>query len=134
MATSMADLTVKKADETTNIVYAAKAASAGDRVPAIWKSTTVGTAPAHNPTLAVTARSNADGKVRRMEFTYTYPQTAVSPADGSISVVNLFQGSGSFAIPQGMPQTDLNEAVAQCFNCLAATLVKTAFKDGYAPT
>jgi hypothetical protein len=131
--TAMADLTVKKADETTNIVYTAKVASAGDRAPAIWKSTTVGTAPSHNPGLTLTSRSNADGKVRRVEFAYTYPQTATA-SDGSVSVVNLAQISGSAAIPQGMPQTDLNEAVAQCMNCLASTLVKSCFKDGYAPT
>lgn len=130
----MADLTtVKKADEVTNIVYTMKVASAGDRTPAIWKSTTVGTAPAHNPTLSLTSRSNADGKVRRVEISYTYPQTAVA-SDGSIAVVNLFQFSGSAAVPQGMPQLDINEAVAQCFNALAMPLVKSAFKDGYAPT
>lgn len=130
---SMADITVKKADETTNIVYTAKVASAGDRTPAVWKSTTVGTAPAHNPSLSLTSRSNGDGKVRRVEFAFAYPQTAVA-SDGSISVVNLAQVSGSAAVPQGMPQADLNEAVAQCMNLLASTLVKQAMKDGYAPT
>jgi hypothetical protein len=129
----MADLTVKKADETTNIVYTQKVASAGDRTPAIWKSTTVGTAPAHNPSLSLTSRSNADGKVRRLDYAYSYPQTAVA-SDGSISVVNLFQSSGSTAVPQGMPQADVNEAVAQLFNCLSQALIKTAHKDGYAPT
>jgi hypothetical protein len=130
---AMADITVKKADEATNIVYAMEVASAGDRAPAIWKSTTVGTAPAHNPGLTLTSRSNADGKVRRVEFSYAYPQTATA-SDGSISVVNLAQISGSAALPQGMPQADLNEAIAQCMNLLASTLVKTSFKDGYAPT
>lgn len=130
----MADLTtVKKADEITNIVYTAKVASAGDRTPAIWKSTTVGTAPAHNPTLSLTSRSNADGKVRRVEVAFTYPQTAVA-SDGSVTVVNLFQFSGSAAVPQGMPQVDINEAVAQCFNALSQTLIKSSIKDGYAPT
>jgi hypothetical protein len=32
---NMADVTVKKADETTNIVYTGKVASAGDRAPAV---------------------------------------------------------------------------------------------------
>jgi hypothetical protein len=129
----MADLTVKKADETTNIVYTKKVASAGDRTKALWKSTTVGTAPAHNPTLTLSSRSNADGKVRRIDHTYAYPQTAVA-SDGSISIVNLFQGSGSCVVPQGMPQIDLNEAVAQYCNCLASALIKQCIKDGYAPT
>lgn len=130
---AMADIAVKKADEVTNITYTMKVASAGDRTPAIWKSTTVGTAPAHNPSMALTSRANGDGKVRRVEFAYAYPQTAVA-SDGSISIVNMFQASGSYAVPQGMPQLDLNEAVAQCNNLLASVLVKQSVKDGYAPT
>jgi hypothetical protein len=130
---AMANITVKKADETTDIVYTAKVASAGDRTPAVWKSTTVGTAPAHNPSLTLTSRPNGDGKVRRVDYAYAYPQTATA-SDGSISIVNLYQQSGSAAVPQGMPQLDINEAVAQCNNLLAAALVKQAMKDGYAPT
>jgi hypothetical protein len=68
-----------------------------------------------------------------VDFTFAYPQTATA-SDGSISIVNLAQVTGSAAIPQGMPQTDLNEAVAQCMNLLASTLIKQSFKDGYAPT
>jgi hypothetical protein len=71
--------------------------------------------------------------VRRVDYAYAYPQTATA-SDGSISIVNLYQQSGSAAVPQGMPQLDINEAVAQCNNLLAAALVKQAMKDGYAPT
>jgi hypothetical protein len=130
---AMADITVKKADETTNIVYTGKVASAGDRTAAVWKSETVGTAPAHNPSFSLTSRSNGDGKVRRVEHAGAYPQTATA-ADGSVTVVNIAQGSGSFAIPQGMPQTDINEFVAQYCNMLASVLIKASIKAGYAPT
>lgn len=130
---AMADITVKKADETTNIVWTGKVASSGDRNAAIWKSETVGTAPAHNPSFSLSSRSSGDGKVRRVEFSGAYPQTATA-TDGSVSVVNIGQVSGSFAVPQGMPQTDINEFVAQLCNMLASTLVKTSVKAGYAPT
>lgn len=130
---AMADLIVKKADETTNITYAMKVASSGDKSPAVWKCTSVGASPGHNPMLTVQTRSNAAGTARRVDFTYTYPHTATA-SDGSIQIVNLFNYSGSMLVPLGMTQTLIDEAVAQCMNLLATTLIKLSCKDGYAPT
>lgn len=130
---AMADLVVKKADETTNITYAAKVASSGDKSPAVWKCTSVGSSPGHNPMLTLQTRSNAANTARRADFNFSYPHTATA-TDGSIQVVNLFNFQGSMLVPMGMTQTLIDEAVAQCFNLLAATLIKTSCKDGYAPT
>lgn len=130
---SIADITVKKADETTNITYSAKVPSAGDRSPAIWRCTSVGSAPGHNPSLSMTSRSNGDGTARRVEVSYKYPQTATA-ADGSTQIVNVLPISVSAVIPQGMPQATIDEGVAQCFNLLASALLKGSVKDGFAPT
>jgi hypothetical protein len=40
----------------------------------------------------------------------------------------------SAVIPQGMPDTDLNEAVSQGLNLLASSLVNGSLKAGFAPT
>lgn len=131
MAT-MADITIKKNDGTTDITYSAKVASAGDNTSAVWKSTTVGTAPAHNPTIAMSTRSNGPNTARRVDVKFVYPHT-VTGTDGSVSIDNQAIFTGSFVLPQGMPQADINEAVSQCYNLLYASLIKTASKDGYAP-
>lgn len=129
---AMADISVNKADETTPITYSQVAASAGDRTPALWKCTSVGNAPSHNPSATLSSRWNEKKTARRLDFTYAYPQTATA-ADGSISIVNVLPIQMSAVVPQGMPQTMIDEAIAQAMNLLASTLIKTSLKSGFAP-
>lgn len=128
---NMANISVKKADETTSITYTAVVASAGDRSPAVWKSTSVGTAPGHNPSFSTQSRWNEKKTARRVESNFSYPQTATA-ADGSISIVNVLPISISAVVPQGMPQSLIDEAIAQCMNLHASLLVKDMYKSGYA--
>lgn len=129
----MADLTVKKNDEVTNVVYSKVQASAGDRSPAVWRNTTVGTAAGHRPEIRMSTRENGTGTARRIDVTGTYP-TLVTDAGGKTQVADKLVMNLSVVNPKGMPDTDVNEAVAQFFNVLASTLVKSATKAGYAPS
>ena len=126
----IANITVKKADGTTDIVYAYVQPASGTTQPAIWRSPT-GAAPAHKAELRVKATSNKANTVRRVEGTYTYPQTATA-SDGSITVVN--RGSITFTgvIPQAMPQTEINELVHQGLNLVASSLNKSQLTEGFA--
>lgn len=130
--TAMADISVKKADETTSITYTAVVASAGDRTSAIWKSLTVGSAPGHNPSCSMLSRWNDKKTARRVEISYAYPQTAVA-TDGSVSIVNILPITVAAVVPQGMPQATIDEAVAQAMNLFASVLMKASIKSGYAP-
>lgn len=130
---NMADISVKKADETTSITYSQVVASAGDRSPAVWKSTSVGTAPAHNPSLSCVSRWNEKKTARRVELSFAYPQTATA-ADGAVTVVNILPIDCSVVVPQGMPQATIDEAVAQAMNLFASTLIKSVGKSGYSPS
>lgn len=130
---SLADISVKKADETTSITYSGVIPSSGDKSPALWRCTSVGSAPGHNPSFKLASNSNSEGTTRRVQFSYAYPQTATA-TDGSVSVVNVLRLDGSVVIPQGMPQTTIDEGVAQAMNLLASTLVKASCKAGFAPT
>lgn len=131
---NMANITVKKNDGTTDITYTAMIPSAGDKSPAIWRSTTVGSAPSHNPEMRMTSRNNGTGTARRVEVVSQYPTLVTSPADGKVSVADKVVLDLSVVIPQGMPTTDINEAVSQFCNLIAATLVKDSFKAGFSPT
>lgn len=130
---TMADISVKKADETTSITYSQVVASAGDRTSAVWKCTSVGSAPSHNPTLQLASRWNEKKTARRMDAEYAYPQTATA-SDGSISVINIIPISMTAAIPQGVPQAIIDEACAQAMNLFASALIKNSLKSGYSPT
>lgn len=128
-----ANITVKKNDGTTDVTYIAVASAGGDRSPAIWQNQTVGTAFAHRPTVKLMSRENGNGSARRMEGVGTYP-TLVVGGDGKTLVADKFVLNVSGVVPLGMPATDLNEAVSQLLNVFAATLIKSSFKEGFAPT
>lgn len=130
---SMANITVKKADGTTDQIWTAVQASGGDKSPAIWRNLTVGSAPAYNPELRMTSRPNQDGTVRRIDVVMTWPQTAVG-TDGVTRKLNVFSFTPSgVVVPQGMDSTNLGEAAAQSSNLLASALIKSCLSSGFAP-
>lgn len=130
---NMANITVKKNDGTTDVVYTAFTPSAGDKTPAAWKNQTVGTAASHRPELKLVSRDNGAATARRVEGTYAYP-TLVTGSDGKTTIADKVVLTFSAVIPKGMPDTDVNEAVSQGCNLIASTLVKDSLKIGYAPT
>ena len=71
----MANITVKKADGTTNVVYTAVTGSAGDKTNAVWQNTSVGTVPAERPTFAMQTMSNGTGTSRRVKMSGSWPTT-----------------------------------------------------------
>lgn len=128
-----ANITVKKNDGTTDVVYTSIIASAGDNSPAIWRNLTVGTAAAHRPEFKTVSKDNGAKTGRRVEGTYYWPQTAVG-TDGKINVVNKLPISYSALIPKDMPDTEVNEAVSQGFNLFQSALNRDQVKQGFAAT
>ena len=130
---NMANITVKKNDGVTDVVYTALVPSAGDKTPAIWKNQTVGTAMGHRPELRMESKDSGTGTARRVDVTYTYPSLVVG-TDGKTNIAEKVVVTMSWLIPKGMADTDVNEAVSQCANLTAATLSKDSLKAGYSPT
>lgn len=128
---SAANITVKKNDGTTDIVYTTLVPASGDNSPAIWKATTVGSAPAHQPELRLTSREAAAGQKRALRSTYVYPQIATDSTTSITSVVDRASAATDWSFPKGMSQTDINEFVSQYANLLVSTLVKDCVKSGY---
>lgn len=131
---SIANVTVKKNDGTTDIIYTGVSPSSGDSSPAIWKSQTVGVAPAHQPEFRLAARDGQGGVRRAMRSTYVYPQIATNSTTSLTSVVDKASASCDWVFPKGMNQTDINEFVSQYANLLVSTLVKDCVKQGYSAT
>lgn len=129
----MANITVKKNDGTTDIVYTAMIPSAGDKSAAIWRANTVGTAPAFRPELLCVSMSNGPKTARRVNLKFSYP-SLVTGSDGKVSVSDRLILDVGAVVPQGMLDADVNEAVSQGLNLLASTLVKDTVKAGFAPT
>lgn len=130
---NMANITIKKNDGTTDVVLTAVVPSAGDATPAIWRNQTVGTAAAHRPDFTMKSRNSGDQKSRRVDASTAYP-TLVTDGTGKVSVADKATFTGSFGLPKGMPDADINEFVSQTCNWLVSTLVKDSIKSGYSPT
>lgn len=131
---SLANITVKKADGTTDITYTGVVPSSGDSTPAIWKSQTVGSAQAHQPELRLVARDSADKKKRILRMTFLYPSIQTDSTTGRTTVVNRAFATCDFTFDTDMPQTDVNEAVAQFFNLGDSSLIVDCVKVGYSAT
>lgn len=130
---NMAAITVKKNDGTTDIVYTNIQASAGDKIPAVWRSNSVGVSPGTRPEFRLSSQSNGPKTARRLDGTFQYPATAVG-SDGKTNVVDRGILNISGVIPQGMTDADINELCAQGLNLFASALIKQSFQAGYAPT
>lgn len=131
--TTATDITIKKADGTTNIVYTLLAASGGDKSPAVWRSSTAPGTAGQQPFCQVQSRSNGDGNVRRVDVLYVYPSVATD-ASSNTTVRSKAVFQGSFALPLDATGPDMNEMGAQLGNLFASAMFTSAFKSGYAPT
>lgn len=134
---NMANITVKKNDGTTDIVYTAKSPSAGDSVPAVWRADTVGSAPSHRPELRLMSKNTrkANEEAREMRGTYKYPQLVTDTnLGGLVTVKRDALVTFTAVMPKDMTAADINECVSQAFNLFVSALIKDSCKDGFAPT
>lgn len=127
----LANITVKKFDGTTDIVYTGVDPQGGPQVPAAWRSQTVGSAQAHQPDLRVSAKlRNGSSSVKEVHGTYRYPQIATNSTTGVTSIVRQAGGSFTFNFDSAMSQADVNEAAHQFANLIASALVKEMMRTG----
>jgi len=132
--TTAADITVKKADGTTDILWSLLASSGGDNSPAVWRSGTASGTVGQKPTFQMSTRDNGNKTARRIDFSGKFPSVYTDSNTGQTEVRAVIPFSASFAVPSNISQTDMNEAAAQLLNLLASTLAKSAVSTGFAPT
>lgn len=131
---SMADITVKKDDGTTNVTFVALNPSSGDTVPAYWRQDAMGAQANLRATLALKSTWNGPRDARRVEGVYQYPFVSTDTTTGLTSVVSRVPISFSATIPQRITDTVVAEAVSQWANLMASSLIKACCKAGFAPT
>jgi len=134
---SMASITVKKADGTTDIVFDALAASGGDSSPSVWRQDTgaaAGLPVGLRSSYKLTSKWNGPKTARQMQFELSFPYAVQDTTTTLYSSKDRAVFTGVFTMPQGIPSANLNEAAAQALNLMAAALTKTAVQVGYAPS
>lgn len=126
---NISNLTVKKADGTTDVTYTALNPAGGDGIPAIFRSQTVGTAPAANPEVRVSSRSSKTGRVLRITAQYPKVQTI----SGVETVTTGAALTVEMQISSNQSATDSTEAAAQFVNILKTPLIQSCLNTGFPP-
>lgn len=131
---SMANITVKKSDGTTDVVYTGVCPSSGDAVAAVWRSETGGTCAALKPTLTSVTKINGAKTARQVEVNFAFPWGVTDSTTGVTSVKNKVPMKFFAAVPMEIPDAVIAEAVAQGLNLLGSALIREVVKSGYSPT
>lgn len=133
---TMASITVKKADGTTNIVFDALSGSGGDSSPAVWRQDTGATAGLPvglRSTFSLSSKWNGPKTARQVQFNLAFPYAVQDTTTTLYSAKDRVVVSGVITLPQAIPGAQLSEAAAQAMNLLASQLVKDAMSAGFAP-
>lgn len=128
----MANVTVKAANGTTDVVYTALTPSAGDSIPAKWRVETASTVLAFRPTQSLLAQDTAKKDARKVILRGKYPVSRT--INGDVVQVGVIPLELSGVIGQQFTQAEIDEAVMQHTNFCASTLIRDSFKTGYGPT
>lgn len=134
---SMANITVKKADGTTDITFDAISASGGESSPAVWRQDTGATAGlpvGHRATIKLSSKWNGPKTARQVAYEAVFPYAVLSNDTGLYSARDRVVATGVITLPQGIPGSNLQEAAYQIANLLSSALFKSSAAAGYAPT
>lgn len=134
---TMAAITVKKSDGTTDIIYDALSGSGGDGSPAVWRQDTG--APAAKPVglrslFKLWSQWNGPKTARQSKFNFVSPYALLDTTTSAYSAKDRVVIDGIVTVPQNIPASEINEAIYQACNILAANLIKQSFASGYAAT
>jgi hypothetical protein len=120
----IADITIKKHDGTTDIVWTALSPSSGDNSPSIWRQDAE-SIPAFRPIASVRTVYNTPKTARKL-----FGQTRVPYAvDGALVATVPF--NWDLTLPLMVPSTATNEAVSQTINLIAHSLFREMMLTGY---
>jgi len=124
------DITVKKYDGTTDVVYSLISASGGDKSPAIFRSQAIGNNQASRPTFTAVVRDNGAKTGRRIDLNYFYPGLRTDPYSGLTVVDNKAVFSLSGLLPLAMGDGDLYESGAQFAHLISSPLIVQLMTHG----
>lgn len=131
---TMANITVKKADGTTDVIYVAATPSSGDKNPAIWTLNSVSGIQGFRPRFELQTQDNGNSSMRQARVKYSFPATYVDSTTGLTRLNKSFGFEGSAFMPKDLTTTEWKEAWAQLGNLLCSALVRSSIEEGYSPT
>lgn len=127
---NMADIVVKKADETTNVTLNALVGSSGETVPAKWRMNSSVEPVAFKPTLQTKTKPPKNGK-QVTESLVVFPITRTDGGVTSQEDASTFRMIGN--VSYKLTQAQIDEQVHVAMNLFASALHKSALKEGVSP-
>jgi len=128
---TMANITVKAANGTTDTVFTAVQASGGDKSPAIWRNEAFGGTVGQRSEMRIRSSPDGTGKARRVEGSFTMPQLYTDTTTGLSQVWKRSNAKFEASVSTEMSDAQLAEFAAQFGNLLASTLIKSINSSGY---
>lgn len=131
---SMANITVKDSDGTTDVVFTVLNPAGTDGSPARWRVEDAALNLAHRQTLECISRWNANRTARKVLVVYRRPllrDTGVAGVKELMGYVEM--RNGEFTVPQDIVQSTASSAAAIGGNVMAHALIKSSVVVGYAP-
>lgn len=128
---TLSNITVKKADGTTDVVYTALQPASGN-LPAIFRNNTVGATLAERPTLLIKAMDNGTKQSRRVRVDFSWPLVSTD-SGGRVVPAGRMAGEASVVIPQNQDAATIKEQAHQFANLIGSAIIKACFDEGYAP-
>lgn len=127
----LANITVFKADGTTNVTYTAIRPAAGDE-PAVFRNQTVGTSLSQQPEFLCRARDIVKKKepMSLVTSSYKWPRAVTNPSTGQ---VDIFDGVTVTVVVEASKNFDAltrKEAIHQALNLTASNSFKGAADEG----
>lgn len=123
------NITIKKADGTSDIVYTAVQKSAGDGSPARYEQQTPSVLSARPQFAIQSSKPPGSGNLRRMTFNGVYP---ILDVDGK-EVGRVTLSDAKVTTPRNADATSVKEGVHQLLNLCASAASKQSAEEGYAP-
>jgi len=109
-------------------------ASAGDKVPALWRLNNDASLPTGmRATIKLSTQDNGPKTARRLIMEATYPIVSTSPSTGQKVVVANVPARLEILLPSNVPSDVVVNAATLFSNVAASLQVKDAIATGYAP-
>lgn len=131
---TMANITVKKADGTTDVIYVAATPSAGDKIAAVWTQNAFSGIQGFRPRLDLATQDNSAGTIRQARVKFDYPSIYTDTNTSLQKKLGSVGFDGTLYMPKSLTTTEWKEAWAQLGNLLSSTLVRDSIESGFAPT
>lgn len=123
------NITIKKADGTTDVVYTGVQRSAGDASAARYENQTQSVLSARPQLTIQSGRPPGAGNLRRMTMNGVYP---ILNVDG-VEIGRVTLSDAKVTTPRGADAAAVKEGVYQLLNLMASTAVKQSCEEGFAP-